>query len=87
MLLQSRNLRVLGLDRCAQDTRETNFASVAFKGTVDESIDHSLDILGGFGVGECLIGGGLLQTVGIGDLALTLGGGCIAQKTENRICL
>lgn len=76
---------VCGLDRGASDGCETDLACVALESTVLERGGHASDIFGSFGVGECLVGGGLLETVGVGDGPLACCGGGVAEKAEDGV--
>lgn len=67
MLLDGGDLGVDCLDSGAGNAGETDFASVAFQGSVDEGRCHTIDVAGGFGVGESLVGGSLLQAVCLGQ--------------------
>lgn len=63
VLLQGSNLRVDGIDGSAGNRGQANGASVALKSAVDERSDLTLDITSSHGVGESLVGSGLLQAV------------------------
>lgn len=63
MLDNSRNLRVHRRDRRAGGGFESNCAGVALESAVLEGCSHPGNVVGGFGVGECAIGGGGLQAV------------------------
>lgn len=54
---------------------QANLASIALECAADEGGSDAGDVVGCFGVGESLVGGFLLQTFGIGELAETSGGG------------
>lgn len=84
MLSESLNL---GVDSgvSAENTLQSNGPSVPLQSSEDQCVDLGLNISSGLGVGECTIGSGLVETVQIGDLSSTLRGGCVTQKTENRI--
>lgn len=69
MLLNSCDLGIDGLNGCTRVGLESNRASVALEGAIDKSSCHARHIIGGLGVSECLVGGGLLETFGVGDLA------------------
>lgn len=69
MLRDRRNLGIDCLNGRAKHTGETNLAGIAFQSGVDESIDLAADVTRSFGIGECLVGGSLVKTVGVGDLA------------------
>jgi hypothetical protein len=74
VLSQCGDLGVDGGDTGAEDAGETNATGVALEGSVDEGRYHAVDVTGGFGIGECLVCSGLLEAVGIRDLASTLYG-------------
>jgi hypothetical protein len=48
-------------------------------------VGHTLDIGLRLGVGERLVSGRLLETVGVGNLALARRRGGVPEKTEDRI--
>ena len=64
------NLRVHGLDRRAERRFLAHRASVALQGAVDQGADLAVKVVFLLGVGEGAVGGGLLETVGVGDFAL-----------------
>jgi hypothetical protein len=63
MLLKGSNFWIHSLNGCARNRCKTNLASVTLQGAKDEGIGHAIDISSGFGVGEGLVGGGLLKAV------------------------
>ena len=77
----------LGIDSLvgAKNALDTDTASVPLNGLEQESSSHATNVLGLLGVGESLIGSLLLETVEVGDLTSTLGGGSVTQKTEDGV--
>ena len=85
VLLKSGNLRVLGLDRRTKDRLLANGSSVPFEGTEDEGVDHTVNISDRFGIRERLVGDGLLQAVGINDIAPSVVRLGVSDQTENGV--
>lgn len=54
-----------------EHTGQADFTSVPLQCPESQGLDHAVDIAGGFGIGECSVGGSLLETVGVLDLALS----------------
>lgn len=65
MLLNSSDFRVHRLEACAAVGWQPNSPSVTFKSTINESVNHALNIASCFGVGERLVGSRRLQTFGV----------------------
>lgn len=65
MLLYGCNLGVNSFDTGASISYKANFAWVSLQGTIDQSIDLSLNISSRFGISESLVGRGLLKTCSI----------------------
>lgn len=54
-----------------ENTGQADFTGIPLQRPKSQGLDHAIDIAGGFGIGECPIGGSLLETVGVLDLALS----------------
>lgn len=70
----SRNFRVDSLDARARIASQADLASVPFQIPADQSSSHARDITSSLGIGESLVGGGLLQALDIGNGTLSSGG-------------
>jgi hypothetical protein len=65
MLRDGGNLRI-GSGNCGtQDAGKSNAAGISLQSSVDQSSSHTVDIASGLCIGECLVGCGLVETVGV----------------------
>jgi hypothetical protein len=85
VLSQCRNFRVHGLERSAQNRLESHRTRVTLNGAVLKSSHHSIHITRSLCVCEGAVRRGSLQAVGVGDVALAIGCGCVAEKTEDGV--
>jgi hypothetical protein len=65
MLLKGGNLRVDSNNRLAEDRLQAHRSSIALQCSENESVNHAIDIALLLGIGEGLIGSGLLKAVWI----------------------
>lgn len=58
---------------------------VPLESAIDQSGRHTVDVVGSFGICECLIGRGLLETRRVGDGPCTLSGGAVSEETKDAV--
>ena len=66
-----------------EHARLAHAARVALESAVRKRRDHKVDVARGFGVGECAVGGHLLQAVEVGDASGARRGSGIAKQAED----
>jgi hypothetical protein len=81
---ESANLRV-DSRLIAQNAGDTNTTGVTLDGLEHQRTSHTTDVADSLRVGEGLVGGSLLKTVKVGDIAGTLLSSSVTKKTKDGI--